>query len=66
MNIKYFKLATFIYYIGIISFINLTASSSFKWVDLLNLEALAEPEVFTVLILPAILIWGTYFILKNE
>ena len=65
MNIKYFKLATFIYYIGIISYINLSGSS-FKWTNLLSLKAITHPEVFTSLILPAILIWGTYFILKEK
>ena len=65
MNIKYFKLATFLYYIGIISYINMTAGITFKWIDLLSLEALTAPDVFTYLIAPAIAIWGTYFILKK-
>ena len=65
MDIKYFKLATFLYYIGIISYINIESGPTFKWTDLLTHEAITHPDVVTLLILPAIVIWGTYFILKK-
>jgi len=78
MNIKYFKLATFIYYSPLIG---LLVAGDFAWSgffkDLSGLEYLNRfgdvivqhnPDtqlVFALFIFPAIVIWGTYFILKK-
>ena len=79
MNIKYFKLVTFIYYsslIGLLVALDFEWSKFFK--DLLGIDSLDRfgnviydygPSdtqlVFALFIFPAIVIWGTYFILKK-
>ena len=66
MNIKYFKLVTFLYYSFIIGW---GLIDNYDWSDFfpdLFGGGRRSSEMFVIFILPAIIIWGTYFILKDE
>ena len=63
MNIKYFKLATFVYYIGIIPILT---NLGINWDRVFRLQNFFDMKFISVFILPVILIWGIYFILKDK